>query len=56
VVEKLLINKIIKYYFKFLRWGSEKMLDKVFVFKYFQMFYVTRLKSYSFLEWTKQGA
>jgi hypothetical protein len=31
--------------------GSEKMLDKVFVFKYFPVFCVTRLQLNSFLEW-----
>jgi len=42
------INKIIKYYFKFLRFELEKMLDKIFGFKYFLTLFLTLLKTYGY--------
>jgi hypothetical protein len=46
----------VKQHFKFLLTGSEKMLDKIFVFKYFPVFYVTRLQLHGFLESIRKGA
>jgi len=46
----------IKHYFKFLPKRSEKMLDKIFVFKYFSVIYVTHPQLVGYLKCFKEGA